>query len=215
MRYCDAFPAVAYSFGIDFNTYSTDFPCIINFPDELPPLSLGLTVDNQIDYIRKHAVRTPKKVLDIGAGRGDVSCVLAKMGIDVFAIEKTEVATEWFAKTGKHFFGNEFIPPLVFDKGMSDIKLDFSIYDTIIMVESIEHIKEHEFNPIWQNIIENFKGLFVLTNFLQMTYIPIGDWGPGAEEEHCRIVTPELYDTMCNHAKKVILREGAHLVLEF
>lgn len=216
LRFCDAFPALAYSFGIDFNTYTTDFPCYICLPDvDKFPLSLQLTVNDQIDYVQKLGTRIPRRVLDIGAGRGDLACVLGKMGIDVLGIEKSFIARRWFKKTGEYFFGNDFIPPPVIEGSVGNADIDFCEFDTVILCESLEHIREKEFAPIWNKLVENFKGLFIVTNFVQMEHIPIGDWGPGADEEHCRVIDSALYDCMCSQAKQVLIRHGSHLVLEF
>jgi hypothetical protein len=215
LRFSDAFPGIAYSFGISFETLLESFPFMIWSGDDPESKAHSYKVTDQINYIQQHATRIPNRVLEIGAGRGDVACTFAKMGVDITPIEISTSANVWFERTGKQFFGESFTPPKPQSVHIQDASVDFSKFDTILMIETLEHIKEEEFNKTWNNIVENFHGYFIVTNFLNMAHICIGGPWPNAEEEHCREITPALYDSMSKQAKSVIVRNGSHLVLEF
>ena len=89
--------------------------------------------------------------------------------------------------------------------------------DTVIMVESLEHILPKHFNPIYHRIMEEFKtqgsGHMIITNWIDYHPIPVGWMAP--PEEHCRLTDDDLYDTMIEDFGKCIHREGSHLVLEW
>jgi hypothetical protein len=208
LRFYDAFPALNYAYGIDFFEIS---PWMI---DELV-IKGGWDIEKQIQIIKNKATRKPKSVFEIGAGRGDLSCTLQYMKVNVDACEVHEEAKEWFHKTGQHFFGHIFRPKMPMIGKINELEIDWSCYDTIIMVESIEHIPEKDFQKVWNNIVKNFKGIFIVTNYIKMHPIEIGgDW-PNAELQHCRLIDDSVYDEMAKDAKRVIFRQGSHLVLEF
>ena len=137
------------------------------------------------------------------------------MGVNVTPIDVATNIQNWFNRTGKHFFGDDFIPPQVLESNIKDVSIDFKKFDTILMVESIEHIPEEEFQSTWDSICKDFKGLFCVTNLLCMHPIPIGAWGKDAEQQHCRIIDDELYDSMSKMAQQTIYRNNSHLVLKF
>jgi hypothetical protein len=213
LRIADSFPALAYAHGIDFQLLSNNFSEIYYQPESPEALINTYTIDDQINFIKKHATRTPNNILEIGAGRGELSCTISAMGINVTPIEIATDADRWFKKTGELYFGKDFIIPSVSRENILD--LNFSNFDTILMVEVIEHITEDDFKLIWDKIIKQFRGLFIVTNYIHMHPIPIGgDW-PDSEKEHCRLIDASVYDSMSNQAKLTIIRKGSHLVLEF
>jgi hypothetical protein len=212
LRIADSFPALAYAHGINFQLLSTNFSEIYYQPERPEALINTYTIDDQINFITKHATRIPKKILEIGAGRGELSCTISKLGIEVIPVEIATGADIWFKKTGELYFGKDFIPPTIITQVLD---INVAEIDTIIMVEVLEHIKEEEFFLLWDKIIKEFTGVFIVTNFLHMHPIPIGgDW-LGAEEEHCRLIDDTVYDAMCKQAKSIVFRKGSHLVLEF
>jgi hypothetical protein len=193
----DQFAALCYMFGV------------------LPDYDISQSLDEQISYVHQNKTRTPANIVEIGAGRGELSCTLSKMGVSVTPIDVASNIQNWFNRTGEHFFGNDFIVPKVIETHIQAVAIDFRKFDTIIMVESLEHIVEEEFQSTWHSICSDFKGLFCVTNLLCMHPIPIGNWGPDAEKQHCRIIDDELYDNMSKQAKQVVYRNNSHLVLEF
>lgn len=205
IRYYDAFPAVCYAFGIE------NIPNWMLTEKNLTP---EWNIEKQIKFIQEHAIRQPNRVFEIGAGKGEIACTLQYLNIKIDSCELDEDAKEWFLRTAQHFFGYTFRPTYPMLGKIHTLDIDWSLYDTILMVECLEHIKEEEFSPVWDKIRSNFTGRFIVTNLIGFHPIAIGgDW-EGAELHHCRLVDDKLYDTMSNDAK-VILRQGSHLVLEF
>lgn len=211
LRFCDSYPALAYAHGISFLRLSKVYPEVYIQADMPESLIHTHSIETQIEFIEQNATRRPKKILEIGAGRGELSCTISAMGIDVIPIEIASDADSWFKLTGELYFGKDFVPPKIVTNVL-DVNL--AEVDTIIMVEVLEHIKEEDFSLIWDKVIKEFNGIFIVTNFLSMHPIPIGgDW-PEAEKEHCRLIDDKVYDKMCKSAKTVIFRKTSHLVLE-
>ena len=216
LRFCDAFAGVAYSAGIKFDILENSFPDLMYAePNSTSAISSELTIDDQIIFLNNNLIRTPKKVLEIGGGRGEIACTFTKMNIDVTSIDIAEGVDRWFLQTGNHFFGNTFVGPTPIQAHINDVDIDFSQYDTILMSESLEHIREEEFLPVWHDIVNNFHGLFIVVNHMGIHPIQLGTSEYVSEEEHCRIVDDALYDSMSKQAKSVIFRKLSHLVLEF
>ena len=196
LRLSDQFPALCYAFGI-YNIVDCN------------------SLEDQLLLLGNSKTRTPKHILEIGSGRGEISCVLSKLGVTTTAVDVAINIQTWVNRTGKHFFDKDFIAPKVIESNVKDFVDDFSKFDTILMVESFEHITEDEFRPTWDNICNNFKGLLCITNHPGMHPIPIGgDW-EDAELQHCRVVDDTLFDAMASKAKRTIFRKTSHLVLEF
>jgi hypothetical protein len=135
------------------------------------------------------------------------------MGIPTTSVEISDGATEWYEKTGKHYFGQDFewTPPV--QKPILQAGINVADYDTILMVESLEHIPAEAFDPVMEDIMNNFHGYFVVVNWKDYHPIAIGQFASAAE--HCRLVDDALYDSWAARAKRTVYRDGAHLVLEF
>jgi cyclopropane fatty-acyl-phospholipid synthase-like methyltransferase len=196
LRSNDQFPALCYAFGI-YDLIECN------------------TLEDQLQFLNNYKTRTPNHVLEIGPGRGEISCVLSKLGIPVTAVDIAINIQNWFDRTGKQFFGDEFIPPKVIETNVKNFVADFSKFDTVLMVESIEHILEEEFEPVWDNICKQFSGLMCIANHPGMHPIAIGSGWPDAEKMHCRIIDDELFDNMSLKAKRTVYRKTSHFVLEF
>lgn len=208
IRFYDAFPAICYAYGIDFSSIPSWMFAENSFNTEW-------NVEKQIQFVQQHGTRTPTKVFEIGAGRGDISCFLQYLGVFVDSCELHDDTKEWFYRTAQHFFGYSFRPTLPLIGSVHTLNINWKKFDTILMVECLEHITEENFLPVWESIKTNFKGRFIVTNFIGLHPIQIGgDW-PEAELHHCRLIDDAVYDKMSNDASKVILRQGSHLVLEF
>jgi cyclopropane fatty-acyl-phospholipid synthase-like methyltransferase len=196
LRTTDQFPALCYAFGIyDVIDYNS--------------------LEDQLLFLNNSKTKTPKHILEIGSGRGEISCVLSKLGVSITAVDVAINIQTWFNRTGKHYFGEEFIAPKVIESNIKDFVEDFSKFDTILMVESFEHITEDEFQPTWDNICNNFNGLLCITNHPGSHPIPVGGEWPDAKLQHCRVIDDELFDAMAAKAKRTIFRKTSHLVLEF
>lgn len=219
LRIDDQFHALAYAHGISYNQLQQDFSWFYNCNNNENFIDLiskhDITIDNQVNYIERYKTRTPQNVLEIGAGRGEVSCALKKLGIDVTPVDVAIDINDWSTKTGNHFFGDKFEAPVIIEGNIDCVDLKLDNFDTILIVETLEHIHEEDFQNTWNKIISNFHGLFIVTNLIGMHPIPVGGDFENAELMHCRLIDDHLYDSMSEKSKSVVFRHGSHLVLEF
>lgn len=216
LRMSDQFPALCYAHGIFWNDLIKDFPELYyDGKDFFNDTENLLNIETQLSYIADKKRRSPKNFLEIGAGRGELSCSVKKLNLEITAVDVATRIQNWAEKTGKHFFGDLFAPPTIIQSNINDLDLPWDKFDTILIVETLEHIHEEDFKKTWRNIIQSFHGSFIVTNMPCMHPIPVGgDW-PDAELQHCRPIDDELYDQMSSVAKQVLLRYNSHLVLEF
>lgn len=216
LKFGDALAGLCYALGISWHEmvahYKPVFQVNANGRGESADDRL---VDHQIQFLQNKHHRWPKRVLEIGGGRGEVATVLKAMGIDVVSVELSSDAEKLYAETARHFFGEQFVPVVPVNKPVQDAlkELDFSSFDTILMVESLEHIPEKAFEPVWDKIANHFTGRFITVNWPD--YHPIWIGRDASPQEHCRVVDDALYDQWSSQAQRVVTRWGSHLVLEF
>lgn len=209
LRFTDAFPALCYAYGIE----SRQLPQWML--QETTLKHQGWSIEKQIDIVHSLKTRRPISVFEIGAGRGELINTFSYLESDVDSCEVNEEIYEWYHKTGQHFFGYKFRPRMPLIGEIQNLNVDWKNYDTIVMVECIEHIREEAFNQVWDNIVRNFRGRFIVTNYIGMHPIEIGgDWEDAANE-HCRRIDENVYDELAQAAKAVVYRKGSHLVLDF
>lgn len=215
LKFGDALAAIGYAHGIGWQRLVEYFPDIFAFEPNGRGEASTPILPYQIDFIKKFATRKPKKVLEIGGGRGEVANVLGHLGIDVVSVEYGADAELWYNKTGKKYFGenHQAVKPIVGD--IKDVihQLDLSEFDTIMMVESLEHIPKENFDPVWDKIVAEFHGWFIVTNWPD--YHPIWIGRDANEHEHCRAVDDNLYNEWVSQSRACLQRHGSHLVLEF
>ena len=217
LKFGDALPALAYAHGISFDAVKSEFPEVFTNgrEDSHTESHNKRYIDEQINFLTRNATRHPKNILEIGGGRGEVAAAVHKMGIGITSVEVGEGANQWYRETGKKFFGPDWENVTPLNKGVEEAidDLDLSKFDTIVMVESLEHIPEENFNKVWKKITEQFHGLFIVVNWLSYHPIAVGQYA--SPEEHCRLVDDALYDTWTAQARRCVFRDRSHLVLEF
>lgn len=215
LKFGDALAALAYAHGITWEQMVNAFPDIFGKNSMGKFESDGYLLDQQMQFLEICAVRKPKKILEIGGGRGEVATVLKYLGIDVVSVEFSADADKLYKETGNHFFGETFVPVDPISKSITDAIHDINLaeFDTIIMVESLEHIPEPAFDPVWNAIVEKFHGLFIVVNWIDYHPMYIGSYA--SPQEHCRVIDDPLYDQWTSQAKQCIHRNGSHLVLKF
>jgi SAM-dependent methyltransferase len=213
LKFGDALAGLAYAHNISWQQLKDSFPEVFaveaNGKGESAEDRL---VDHQIQFLKDHAARTPKRVLEIGGGRGEVATVLNHMGIDVVSVEPGAGAERWYDETANHYLFKGVKPLVGFIDQVID-QLDLSTFDTILMVESLEHIPEPAFDQVWDKIVADFRGRFITVNWVDYHPCPIGGFG-ASPEEHCRLVDDALYDKWSTQAE-CWFRNGSHLVLDF
>jgi hypothetical protein len=216
LKFGDALAALSYAYGLTWDDMVDAFKSVFDHDANGRAESVEVSmVHQQMNFLETNAKRQPKRVLEIGGGRGEVTTVLKYMGLDVVSVELGPEAKKWYEATAYHYFGNDFEPSVPINKPIQDTlsDIDLSSFDTILMVESLEHIPEAAFEPVWQEIKTKFKGRFIVVNWPDYHPIWIGrDAGP---EEHCRLVDDALYDTWSKEAQSVYTRRGSHLALDF
>ena len=208
--------ALSYAHGITWNQLMGAFPWYFDIhPSGRHEVCDKKILLDQINFLQTTADRRPAGVLEIGGGRGDVANVLKYMKTSVTSVELSQDAVRWYEQTGKHFFGGDFEPAIPMTGSIDSAidHLNLTDFDTIVMVESLEHIPEESFAPIWDRIVNDFRGLFIVTNWFEYHPINVGQYA--SAQEHCRLVDDKLYDTWTAQAKRCVYRNRSHLVLEF
>lgn len=214
LKFGDAMAAVCYAHDIGYTQLYEEFPGCFGVTPNGRFEQHGYTIEQQVAFIQARRQRIPRKVLEIGGGRGEVANTLVHLGVDCVSVELSPGADRWYRDTGEHYFGHLHRPAVPIARGIEEVidEIPLSEFDTIMMVESLEHIPAEVFDPIWEQIRQQFKGRFIVVNWPDYHPIWIGrDAGP---QEHCRLVDDALYDLWAGQAQGVLQRMGSHLVLE-
>jgi len=205
IKYGDALAAIAYAHGIEYHRIIHKWPQVTN--DER---WVGDTVSNQQQFISENTTRTPEHILEIGSGRGEVTGFLCNMGYKVTSVEPSMDAVELHTDTHQLLYNRTFEYTLI-NESLHTAGLDYSKFDTIIMVESLEHILAEHFDPEWEKIKNTFSGRFIVVNWLAYHPIAVGQYA--SNEIHCRLVDDELYDQFAKTGTTVY-RDRSHIVID-
>tara|TARA_R110000737_G_scaffold342465_1_gene367334 strand:+ start:114 stop:815 length:702 start_codon:yes stop_codon:yes gene_type:complete len=206
LKFGDNFAAILYAHDINYQSIYKDFSKV-GFPSGKFGF-INYTVENQINYILKHKKRSPKNVLEIAGGRGEISTTLDYMGYKVTSVEFQKNAKKWFDNTSQKFFNKPNKVNLI-NENIKNVDLDLSKFDTIIISESLEHIPEKHFRKFYNNLKNNFKGYFIITNWLYMWPLP------AINKYHCREINNETFDKFKKDSKKTIYRFNSHICLQY
>lgn len=214
IRPADMGAALCYAFGAEsWEQVSRALCC-----DDSTDLPSGVSAREQATAIAKAGLgRSPKLVLDIGCGRGEIAATLAHMGVRAVAVDPSAAAEALVAETAQKFYG---LPPdavpFVKSTGLKALRAHGKASDTVIFCESIEHIPLGELYATIEWISDHAPDVpggirVVITNW--PSYHPIrsvlGDWN------HVHDVDDDLYDRICSYANRTVVRRGSHLVLHF
>jgi len=179
--------------------------------DKDRPLKLVSTYMPLIMKLGEGANRVPSAVVDIGCGRGELLLAYSLLGIDCIGIDPSPGAKTLVPIT----MGWENITQWeLINKGMHQGLLDIPYADTIIMCESIEHVRPEEFANGWKRVCELLtarQGLFIVANWITYHPIPIDNTG----YDHIRRIDDAFFDTLSRDAREVVFRQKSHLVLRF
>lgn len=151
-------------------------------------------------------LRRPVHVLDVGAGRGELSAMFALCGIPVTGLDPSPAAASLYARTLRVWAKAE--PRVIADA--AELK---DPADTVIFCESLEHIPEDVFNAMWPRIVEwlnQYQGRLIVANWEENH--PIEPDGTGWD--HVRRVDDALYDWLAE-GRTTVFRRGSHLVVDF
>lgn len=217
LKYGDALAAIAYAFGIpSFEAFRRVTP----FPDLGRYVYDGVDAKEQLRRVAEAGTRSPRAILEIGPGRGEVATSFAYFGHSVQVIEPSSGVEKWLDRTARRFFdlGLDDLPIRVHRGAAHEVvgDVDWSVIDTVIMVESLEHILPEHFEPVRERIVEALcrnRGRFIITNWLDFHPIAVGQFADA--HLHCRRVDDALYDEWAKDATSVVFRSGSHLVLDY
>ena len=214
LKFGDTFAALCYAHNISWNEMKVGF---LEIEDDLARDEIhSYTIKDQQEFLIENKRRTPKKILEIGGGRGEVSNFLTNMNYDVVSVDPQSGADFWYKRTGEHFFGEAPTIQLINKPIESAIdEIDLESFDTILIIETLEHIPEKLFKPVYDKIKTEFTGLFIITNWIHYHPIFFKKFQTEWEHPHCRHVDDNLYDRWSNDAKRVSHRYGSHIVLEY
>ena len=205
IKYGDALAAISYVHGISYSQICTQWPEVTN-----NERWYGGTASEQLDFIKQNATRTPKNVLEIGSGRGEATGFLCELGYNVTSIEPSLDAKELHTTTHAQVFRKQFDYELL-NSSIHTLDIDYSKFDTIILVESLEHILAEHWDPEWEKISTTFTGCVAFTNWLKYHPIAVGQYAK--PEHHCRLVDDALYDSYAD-CGTTLYRDRSHLCVE-
>mgnify|MGYP003149622894 FL=1 len=214
LKFGDAFAAVCYAHGIRWKDMRNSFPLV---SDQFATMeNHPYTAQDQKKYILDNLKITPKNILDIGGGRGELPVFLGSMGYNIVSVDPQKSMDYWYRETSKRFFGLDEVPVKMINKPIEDAVQDISFeeLDTILLVESLEHIPEKLFDLVYEKIKDQFKGRFIVANWVHYHPIFFKRFQEEWEHPHCRHVDDGLYDKWSSDAS-VAFRYGSHLVLEY
>ena len=229
LKFGDALAAIGYAYGIPYSNLLKTFP-LVEQDNRFENIAVGklannyvsvYTAQDQIDFIKNNYTRIPENILEIGGGRLEVVTFLAELSRQlnvtqtIVVIEPGQHAPTYLITTARKYFPSTCsILPVVnlINKPLHEVTdIDYSKFDTILMVESLEHILAKDFDPCMEQIKQQFKGHFIVTNWLEYHPIAVGQYAPA--NVHCRLVNDALYDNYSTMGT-VKYRDRSHLWIE-
>lgn len=166
-----------------------------------------------VQVLGKGRSRTPNLVLDVGCGRGELMLSYYLLGIPCIGADPSPGAATLVPQTmaWEGIEGYRFV-----NKGLRDALTDLhdEPVDTIIFCESIEHIREEEFDQAWPiatDVLTRSHGLLIIVNWIDFWPIPVDKTG----YDHIRRIDNRLYDRLSKDARHTTFRDRSHLVLQF
>ncbi len=169
---------------------------------------LGILLRDCMDHPRQC-----RQVLDVGGGRGEVALSLAYLGRNVQMVEPHKDAEAWLTATHTLFFPGSALKTNLINAPVPEClsSLDLEFVDTVMFVESLEHIPEDCFDLFWPPVrwaLAKNKGRLIVANWID--YHPL----EAVNAEHCRRVDDALYEELAQGGV-VKYRNGSHLVVDY
>ena len=101
LKFGDALAGLSYAHDITWEQLVSAFPLAFAYNEH----GRGESVEHkfiheQLSFLKNNQQRTPKRVLEIGGGRGEVANALKHMGIDVVSVELGADAEKWYQESG-------------------------------------------------------------------------------------------------------------------
>lgn len=166
--------------------------------------------DDQVMGIALRSTTSPRRVLDVGCGRGELCAAFSLIAIPVVGVDASSAAFDLSNKTVNEWGRSDYahIVLQTFDEE------NWHDTDTIIMCESLEHINRAVFDLSWSSLVEHLrsqKGRLIITNHIELhpIYPDSSGW------DHISVVDDARFDGLSRDAVSVLVRRGSHLVLQF
>ena len=212
LRYGDQCAALSYLFGLyDFEAIRNKF----GFKDNGLGTDPVIGVKSQIEKIKEIQEiwgGNPQYVVEVGAGRCELSFVLSDMGVKTTAIEPASCVFELIPKTIEKLNIRPTENFKLINKKLEDCIDDLGDFDAMLFVESLEHLEQEEFENVFpkiKSILSKNSGLFIVVNWIQ--YHPLET----NSIDHIMKIDDDFFDRISTEAKSVLYRNGSHLVLQF
>jgi 2-polyprenyl-3-methyl-5-hydroxy-6-metoxy-1,4-benzoquinol methylase len=135
-------------------------------------------------------VRTPRRVMSIGCGAGDLEAALEQLGVEVLGVDPAPGARALYR--GQHL-----------QDGIDGIEG----CDTVVFCEALEHLPTPVIAEIWRRLPPR-EVRVVITNWPAYHPLPISPEG----WDHITQLDDDLFDAL-SFGFTTVLRRGAHLVL--
>lgn len=207
LRPGDMGAALCYALG--YTDYS-DVQLLYGIPDDQPDF-LPTGIDFKTQALLPEGRRTPKLVVSVGAGRGELDAAFSLRGIPCIGIEPSVDAAKIYLDTQATWGnGESCLITAPFEKSLHFLP---GYADTFIFCESLEHIPGESFQLAYgsvKNHLMNVGGLAIFTNWI--TNHPI--YPDGTDWDHVQLVDEAFYDRIAAGGK-TIFRKGSHLVVRY
>ena len=194
-----------------------NFQDVLEIDEDDPRCSRpGFDFHDQVYGITEFSERTPKFVVSIGCGRGEMEAAFHLMNIPFVAVDPSPAIPEILHKTMTEWAGAETYNFI--HKGCKESIRDLMAYpkpDTIIFCESFEHVPEADFEQFWVQYahpaLTETSGRLIISNYKH----PIRKYTNEFYWDHVRDVNDSVFDNLESRAKTTIYRHNGHLVLDF
>lgn len=120
--------------------------------------SRGAQLDARLQAVADAAmaIGVPRKVVDLGAGRGELSAYFAKNGADVTAIDYSSDAEKLIAETvGQHEDARRRV--VVVRGSVTDATAYSDEYDLAVAADIVEHLAPHELDKMYEIVSGRLK----------------------------------------------------------
>jgi hypothetical protein len=184
--------------------------------DPNDPIKNDPTFYNQVTYLQHNKQRDPKVIMEVGSGCGEVSISFFHMNCQVHTVD-LNVSSCLFHQGNFGRFGFNRSPNENYNLYLGKVGAFLDCIpddlDTLVMVESIEHIFPNEWEEFWsavKPILEKNHGRLIITN----TLWPLGGMTDPAREHVMRVDDP-FYDNLIAQGGQVLHRNKANLCIQY
>lgn len=212
LRYGDMCCAVGYALGLESFEEVQNILGFLREGKENYPL-LGAKM--QMDMLWMARKRTPIGILEIGGGRGEIQVGLQHVKFNSgYMIEPSESVFELVRMTRRQFGIMEgSCERRIRNVGLKNYHINIeSGIDTVILCETVEHIRQQEFDDAFTDwikpLLRQNKGLLIVVNWL--TPFPLELDPPW----HVRRCDDKFYDWLAEDGK-IAYRNKSHLVVRY